>query len=196
MRKSFVLLVMLCPLAPSAAAQVKSAFLGTSNDFLKSSFCKQYKCFPAGTLKLSNDNVEEYYMVSGFKNPANGLDKYLVFFTKCKNFEPCNNLWIRAGLRYPPVQDMAEDGAFAIDFFSFVSGVPLHAYPAEKLFNACINAVRGKDEYFFLEAGNVIASGNAAEETIIMNRASAFGASWFEKESPTTRVATSSMCKR
>lgn len=195
MRRFQLLGLIVCTWLSIANAQVQSSFIGTANDFTKSSFCKRYKCFPAGTIKLSNDNVEEYFMISGFDNPEYGLDKYLVFFTRCKNFEMCNNKYVRAGLRYPPVQDKSEDGAFAIEFFSFVSGVPLHAYPAEKLFNHCESAIKGRDNFFLLESGNIIASGNAGEETIVINLAGAFGSSWFEKESPTTRVIISkTMC--
>lgn len=177
-----------------AMGQVKESFLNSGSDFLDSAFCKQYKCFSAGSIKINETITEEYYAVTGFKNPKYGQERYLVFFNKCKGSKNCNNVWTRAGLRYLPAQDKTEDGAFAIEFFSFVSGVPLHAYPAERLFNGCINAIRGKTEYFFVDSGKAIPLTNSNEEIITLNPAYAYGSSWFDNESPTTRVAISKMC--
>lgn len=184
---------MLGMLSTLAAAQVKDAFLDTSGEFMKSEFCKIYKCELSGTIKLGSNMIEQYYRVSGFKNPGYGISNYLVFITQGVNDKGRSN-WKRAGVRYPPAQDKIEDGAFAVEFLSFISGVPLQAYPSEKLLNGCTNAIKGKSQYFFVKSGITIGYENSAEEFITISLAHQFGKSWFDDLPPTARVSTSEMC--
>jgi len=171
-----------------AHAQVKPAYIGSSTDFMKSAFCRQYKCFLAGSIKVSTEINEVYYKVSGFRGQTYGLDDYLVFFTRM------GTTVVRAGLRYPPAQDSVEDGSFALEFFSFVSGVPLQGLSAEKVFRACTSAVRGQSAIYFINKPSYMGFMNASEEIYTMQLANGFGASWFENESPTTRFVTQTGC--
>ncbi|GHG10610.1 hypothetical protein GCM10017783_23790 [Deinococcus piscis] len=175
-----------------AAEQVGPAFLGTKGDFLKSQFCEKYKCFPAGTIKLGNNDTEEYFMVVGFKTPEFGVEKFLVFFTKCETYEGCRGEWTRAGIRYAPTQESVNNRPFAKEFFGFVTGVSLKSANSGQIFNSggCSTDIRGRNEYFRLDPIKVLSYGGASEETIVAYVNGGFSQASFGSRPESVRLVT------
>ena len=189
----YQLIILISVCLTNALGQISSSFFGSSQAFLNTDFCQQSNtCFASGVIKLADQSIEEYFSVKPREKQRYGQSLYTVFFTRNQK----TNAIERAGIRYLAAQDYTEDGAFAVAFFSFVSGVPLHALDSIDLISGCTFAIRGLKTFFFLDSSTRLSFSNAAESFVVMYDGGPFASSWFNGASLTARVVRDQNCKQ
>lgn len=150
MKANFAAFVLFASAFAAAGAQRAPAFIGSSGNFLTSSFCTGVaKCAKTGTVDLGRDRArgpmtEEYYLVTPAVRQPLGQEAYTVVVTRF------GGKVSRVALRYQPHQDIPENGDVARAVVGFASGVPLDK--GWELYGAqCDTYVKNGNRFFIVQ---------------------------------------------